>query len=379
MVGSADADGADNARSAVRVHERSRAYQGYNLYNSGHSAAAYLTDMDGRVLHTWRARADEAVGAEGKGDQPWRRVRLGADGVLYALWDGLGVVKLDKDSHVLWAKAFEAHDDLAPLGVNRLVVLSRERRIDPRYSRTKPVVEDVVELRDAATGELKQRHSVLDAFSASDDPALAAARRGASDDVLHTNGVEVLGPEVPSTAAPLRPGLALVSLQHVSALALLDLSTDRFVWSTVGDFRSQGGVTAGPAGEVALFDGSGGDARTSRVLIVGSSGPDPLWSWEGPRKQPLRSPDYGDVQLLPNGNVLITESEAGRAFEVTRDTRAVVWEMYNPHRGGEQGDLIAVLYEVQRLPASLDLAWALADPPSGRGSAQESAPAGASP
>ncbi len=381
VVGDAgrDADGASTGFSTVTVHDAARAFQGYNLYNSGHAAAAYLVDMDGRVLHTWRARADDVLGASGEGDRPWRRVRLDADGALYAVWDGLGVVKLDKDSHVLWAKVCEAHDDLQIVDASRLVVLARDHRIDARYSRSKPIVEDVVEVRDAATGELKQRHSVLDAFSASADPALASVPRGASEDILRANSVQILGAYgvVPSTT--FRPGLALVSLQQASAVALMDLTTDRITWSHVGGFRSQGGATVGPSGELAVFDGSGGDSRTSRVVILDPSTGQPTWTWAGTRKQPLRSEDYGDVQLLPNGDVLITESEAGRAFEVTRDTRETVWEFYNPHRAGDQGDRIAVLFEVQRLPASLDLSWARADASPVGGAPVESAPAGASP
>jgi hypothetical protein len=53
---------------------------------------------------------------------------------------------------------------------------------------------------------------------------------------------------------------------------------------------------------------------------------------------------------LPNGNTLITESDRGRAFEITRSGR-VVWEYYNPARAGERKELIATLFEVVRIPA----------------------------
>ena len=29
----------------------------------------------------------------------------------------------------------------------------------------------------------------------------------------------------------------------------------------------------------------------------------------------------------------------------------MVWEFYNPHRAGERGELVAVLFEMLRLPA----------------------------
>ena len=59
---------------------------------------------------------------------------------------------------------------------------------------------------------------------------------------------------------------------------------------------------------------------------------------------------------LKNGNTLITESDFGRAFEITREGD-VVWEYYNPHRGGENDEFIATLMEVLRLPADFPLDW----------------------
>jgi hypothetical protein len=67
--------------------------------------------------------------------------------------------------------------------------------------------------------------------------------------------------------------------------------------------------------------------------------------------------DCGSVSRLPNGNTLITESSRGRAFEVTREGR-MVWEYFNPARAGERQELIATLFEVQRVqPQDLDSAF----------------------
>jgi hypothetical protein len=59
-------------------------------------------------------------------------------------------------------------------------------------------------------------------------------------------------------------------------------------------------------------------------------------------------------ERLANGNTLITESEGGRLFEVTPEGE-IVWEYLNPVRGGEDGELIAVVSWGQRIdPAALD-------------------------
>ena len=63
----------------------------------------------------------------------------------------------------------------------------------------------------------------------------------------------------------------------------------------------------------------------------------------------LYSREAGAIQRLPNGNTLMTESDRGRGVEVTPDGR-VVWEFVNPHRAGEQNELIAALYDVVRVP-----------------------------
>jgi hypothetical protein len=56
----------------------------------------------------------------------------------------------------------------------------------------------------------------------------------------------------------------------------------------------------------------------------------------------------GTGQRLPNGNTLITESDNGRAFEVTKD-KEIVWEYVSPHRAGEKNELIASLFHVDRV------------------------------
>ena len=49
MTGSEPATGREN----VTVHRAESAYQGLNLYTSGHATEALLMDMTGKVLHRW--------------------------------------------------------------------------------------------------------------------------------------------------------------------------------------------------------------------------------------------------------------------------------------------------------------------------------------
>jgi hypothetical protein len=60
----------------------------------------------------------------------------------------------------------------------------------------------------------------------------------------------------------------------------------------------------------------------------------------------------GASQRLPGGNTLITESEAGRAFEVTPDG-TMAWEFVSPHRAGAHGEFVATLLDVVRVPGGV--------------------------
>jgi hypothetical protein len=73
-----------------------------------------------------------------------------------------------------------------------------------------------------------------------------------------------------------------------------------------------------------------------------------VWSYGGTADQPLDSAIRSSQERLPNGNTLITESNAGRIVEVTPDGR-IAWDYMNPDRGGENKERIAIICWAQRL------------------------------
>jgi hypothetical protein len=74
--------------------------------------------------------------------------------------------------------------------------------------------------------------------------------------------------------------------------------------------------------------------------------------YTGPRAEPLHSKRSGRVQVLPNGNALVVETDGGRALEVTGDGE-VVWEFRSPYRVSEGGAKVAHLYTLERVDAEL--------------------------
>jgi outer membrane protein assembly factor BamB len=111
-----------------------------------------------------------------------------------------------------------------------------------------------------------------------------------------------------------------------------------------------------PNGHITVFDNLGGfrDGNSARVLEIDPRSGGIVWSYQGDDAHPFHSPLRSSAETLPNGNVLITESDGGRLFEVTRQGE-IVWNFVNPTRGGTNAEMIAIATWGQRIdPSSLD-------------------------
>jgi hypothetical protein len=128
------------------------------------------------------------------------------------------------------------------------------------------------------------------------------------------------------------------------------------VWEQKGSYRGQHDPQVLANGNLLLFDNRGLNEESSILELDLPTG-DVVWSYRGDETNPFYSRACGTVQRLPNGNTLITESDRGRAFEVTPSGR-IVWEFYNPHRAGDNDEYIATLMEMRRLPRDFPLGWA---------------------
>lgn len=346
--------------SRVTRYDPKRAYNGVNLYTSGHAPVAILLDMDGTAVHRWE-RSYRSVWPDGEiheygiGSEFWRRARVLDNGDLLALFDGLGIIKLDRDSRLLWANPNNAHHDLDIAPNGDIYVLTRELRMAPTIDPDEPLLEDYVAVLDPS-GIEKKRISLLQCFQRIQRlvPVLRHNARSTRD-ILHTNSIELLRsghlPSIPGV----KGGDVLISSALLHTIAILRMDDARIVWWARGAFRVQHDPTALSNGNLLLFDNLG-LGEQSRVLEYVPTSMRITWTYRGTPAEPFFSTTCGTNQRLPNGNTLITESDNGRAFEVTAD-KEIVWEFYNPHRAGNRHELIATLFALRRLPAEFPTAW----------------------
>lgn len=345
------------AGETVPVHDRDRAFAGLNLYTSGHASEAVLIDMDGRVLHRWgyalrKLRPDlyrePASREQIRKIEYFRRARLLPDGDVLAIFEGLALVRLDSDSNLVWAYHGGAHHDLDIASDGRIFLLDREGKEIPRLGRQGAVLEDQVTVLDPGTGEVERKISILEAFERSLYAPLLE-RMAPRPDILHTNTLEILDGRLADENPAFRAGNLLLSVLELDTVAVLDPEREEIVWALTGPWRKQHQPTVLDRGTLLVFDNLGAGPDRSRVLEIDPLTQEVLWQYGGDRDIDFFSKTLGSSERLPNGNTLITESENGRALEVTPDG-TVVWEFVTPHRAGEEDELVAVLFEMDRLP-----------------------------
>jgi hypothetical protein len=349
-------------RTGVLLHDRARASPGVNLYLSGHADAAILMSLDGEVLHEWRTdfrRLWPGRRIPAGGPVPhWRSVQLQDNGDLLAIYEGLGLVKLDRHSRLLWKRAGTHHHDLDVADDGRIHVLTFRRMRHPRFPFPEApdgrIDVDFVSVLDAG-GRVLREVSILDAFLDSDYAGLLEAAPRVRD-VFHTNGLEVLDGRLAEKLPAFRAGNVLISVRSLDALAVLDLERERVVWALTGSWRQQHDPTLLDDGHLLLFDNLGGRGGFSRVLELDPVSREVVWSYEGDAANGFRSELRGASQRLPNGNTLVTDSQHGRAFELTPE-KELAWEFVNPARAREHPDRIAVLYALYRLPPGATERW----------------------
>lgn len=344
---------------------------GYTLLISGHGPGISLIDMEGEVVHDWFTNEVTVYGLWPEAENPevdmdlWRRAHLYTDGSLVALINDGGVVRVDRNSRLVWASEYlGAHHDLDVAPDGTIYAIGRRIHVNERYNPDEFLVEDYICVLDSS-GHTMEMISMMDLVA---DSRFAPVLRRAMDgvgtpllmagDMLHCNTIEYIDDSMlpEGYEGPLRPGSLLLSMRAVDLVCAVDLAEKEIYWGESSLWHLQHQPTLLPDGHLLVFDNQG-KGETSTVLEFDPGGTrDVLWSYSGDVDHPFYSVGVGSCQRLPNGNTLITESMFGRAFEVTREGD-IVWEYYNPHRAGEHLELIATLHEAYRYAPEEVEAW----------------------
>jgi len=273
-----------------------------------------LMDMNGRVVHSWpHARVKS-------------RIRLSQAGTLLGIGLDRSVVEYDWEGTQIWKHRFPDslphHEVIWLTNGNVLTVLQKKGRS----------TDDLVEVDRDGNIVWQWSGQRLEPYFG------AAASKG---DITHINSVQELPPNPWSDGGDLRfqPGNLLISARNLNLIFILDRVGGDVVWTYDHELDLQHEalmISAGMpgAGNILFFNNGYRSAyayRQSSVVEIDPVSKQTLWRWA---KKGFYSPTGGVEQPLPNGNVLISSSRGGRAFEVDRGGR-IVWQWippYDPNR-----------------------------------------------
>ncbi len=334
-----------------------------------------LIDADGKLLHEWRISYNEIwPEAEHLDDQPhdWDTAIHGSmllpDGDVVFTFQYRGLVRLDRCGQVEWKLPRKTHHLFVVDAGGNFWVPSREQRDEAvqKYPKVPAPFQEESILKVSPDGVVLAEISLLDAiFDARFEGLLFA--NGAHDselklpldgDFTHLNDVELLSPELAPSFPMFAEGDLLVSLRNLNLLMVLSPDTGRIKWTRTGPFLRQHDADFLPTGQIAVFDNrrDGGGSRRfggNRILAIDPA-TDSVTTLYGARPGENFYTDLmGEQQALGNGNILISESGQGHAFEVDPGGQ-IVWSYVNRWTDGSVGSISqATRYPIDYLTQSL--------------------------
>ena len=318
----------------VTILDPRRASKGWSLYVSMLSQEAVLIDELGRTLHRWKApeASGQSAGSEKTMPQWFRTVRLFRNGDILAQTDFGPLMRLDKESNVLWkSEGIKSHHDVDVSDEGEIFALASSGHTYSRELGGMVSPDWIVKV--SPSGQERRRVSFLQALSrggfdqvVDEFKLYQQEMKGLKKfDITHLNTIEILGESVPGLPQAFRPGNLLLSSPTINRLFILDFDIGKVVWTQKGTFRYQHHPTLLANGRILLFDNRGAGDDRSRILEIDPATGADLWRFGMGSAASFQSRCCGRVHPLPNGNMLVVVSMEGHAFEVTRD-REVVWE-----------------------------------------------------
>jgi len=366
--------------NGVTIYDTARAYDGLTVLQGTLPGGTQvkLIDMLGNEIHRWPISFYK-IWPEPKHIQEKNRPKTDfnyhtqglavlSDGSVIVNIGDKGTAKLNKCGGVEWTVDRETHHSVTPtenggfwipahrpvkeipehllfLGITREKLDNRPLDIFHGFS-----YENLILLVDV-NGEVQKEFSVLQSlydggFESSIYNTLLIQPR----DPTHINDIEIVTQNLANKIPGVNKGDLLVSIRQMNMLAIFDGSTGVIKWHYVGPWIHQHDPDITNEGNIVVFNN--GHDKLSFNRIPGSNliELDPetgktriIYPLDGQRG--FYSDILGAHQLLENGNRLITESRAGRVFEVNVEGD-VVWDYTKPY-DESYASLIAI---AQRLP-----------------------------
>jgi hypothetical protein len=301
-----------DSRAWVERYLPERASSGYNL-ELYQRRIPILVDMNGRIVHAWPLVRTTA------------RARLDRNGRLLVMGIDNAIKVYDWEGRLVWRYRLASerdlpHHDVIWLANGNVMVLAQ-----------------VEESRDDYLQEVDRRGRVVWEWRFSEHLDAAFPERDRRHpDPTHVNSVHELGPNRWWDAgdARFRPGNLLLSARTLDAVLVVDRRSGEIVWTWSEGLDRQHEAIMVPKGRIGeglfvVFNNGLTNRfayRRSSVVALDPAARSVAWEYSDPF---FYSSLAGSQVSLPNGNLLVTSSHGGRAFELTPG-KEIVWQWIPP-------------------------------------------------
>lgn len=310
-----------------------------------------MVDARGKILHDWPVDFFKIDPEEMK--YKYHALIHGTvlypNGDIVANLDERGMVRVNKCGTVLWRDKAKTHHSIEADDDGGLWAPALGKEVKkPDFTDGQFLMDAIVRV-DPVTGKETERFQLIDVFDKSDRlgiPRVGLA--GARMDITHTNDVEPLPARMAAAFPMFAVGDILVSSRNLNLLFVIDRKTRRIKWTFSGPMQGQHDPDFQPDGTITVLDNLGRSRNAaSRILSIDPRTGTSRTLFRGSPKAPFFTPYRGKHQILDNHNILIAETDRGRAFEVTPGGE-VVWSYINRYDDTRIGWLV----QADRYPAS---------------------------
>lgn len=368
--------------NADAFHDPDAAQPGLTLITSAtaeHRLDARIVTLDGTPVQVWPINwfdlwpdADHVPEMFRPKQHPGTHIHGAAimdNGDLLFNFEFQGMMRLDVCGDVVWRLPYLTHHSIdRDERTGNFWVSGRifHEEPTPRFPNHVPTFAEATVVEVTPAGEILTEISILELLERNDLDGLLymddfddiqRGRARTTGDTLHLNDVEVFPADLQSDVFD--PGDLMISLRNIHTILVFDPKSQDIVYRQSGGFVGQHDPDFIGNDRISVFDNAaahGEDAvRESRVVILDAAaeeGAEPEVYFEGSDQQPFYTRVMGKHQWLDNGNLLLTESTGGRAFELDKEGD-IVWQHLNIVDEGWVG----LIDEAQRLPESFDAAF----------------------
>lgn len=329
-----------------------KAYAGYTFISKNDNMLVLL-DMDGKVVHQWQLSFSKVwMPNHEEGDNfvappEFGYAQLFPNGDVIAIYHaksgkknpvyGVGMVKINADSKVIWNYGANVHDAMYIAEDKNIYTLVQEKNGGApieglRYAKPPQMIDQITIL--SPQGKEEKHIPVLQAFLGTPYEDMLYAYNNAPRYTL-TNAVVVLEKDMAAKFPLFQAGDMLVTIANMDAIAVIRPQTGKVIWASRGIWRRPYDAKFMEDGTIMLYDSQGyydgSNYSKPRLLRVDPATQAIRWFFIDNDKSDDSGKPSGMEQLLPNGNVLMVQEERGMLMEITPDGQ-LAWQMESPTR-----------------------------------------------